>query len=102
MLITFISSLSFANVFRNGEKLTESFLENKKYIKIIEDTNNIRYIMFDSIIYIRLDEDDIKIITKGISDGDGRENDTFCYDTIRWNIVVDDNSNIIISRKNRN
>ena len=101
LFFPFISFFAFSDVFQNGEIITESFLENTKYVKIIEDDSNIRYITYDSIIYIRIDEDDIKFITKGISDGDGKENDDFSFDFSKWNIIVDEKSNLIISQKKK-
>lgn len=83
----------FADTFAGGEKLAENFLSHGSYIKVILDSNNIVYhYKNNSVIDVRIDEDDIKII---YTDGDS------IYELKKYDIVSDSSGNIIISLKQK-
>ncbi len=90
-------NLLFAEVFKNGESYVESFLESQKYIKIIRNKNNIRYIPLDSVSQIDIDEDDFKITTNIINDE--KESEIYNFSIRNWSISNDENCNIIIKQK---
>ena len=85
-----------AEVFNNGEKISETFLSEKKYIKLCKDNDNVYYIPIDSVIYLCLDEDDFRIVTKHNSSG---SDEIITCDIKRWNVTTDEKGNIIITKK---
>ena len=58
-------SFAFADVFPNGEKIVVDFFERGTMIKVIEDSNNIKFIAKSTVSGIEIDEDDIEIATIG-------------------------------------
>lgn len=85
----------FQKFFNNAEQIVDAFLDYGKYVKIIENNNNIDYFPKVSICYISIDEDDIEIATSFNENG-GSNNS---YNIKKWNIESDEKGNIIITRK---
>ena len=98
VLLSFITSSIFCEVFANSEKIVEDFFNKGKYIKIIKNDNNIYYYSKDCIAGISVDEDDIKIASMGYDIWTGHNGDSVNYSTDKWSVSSDDNSNIIITR----
>ena len=92
-------SFAFADVFPNGEKIVVDFFERGTMIKVIEDSNNIKFIAKSTVSGIEIDEDDIEIATIGYNIMNGKNGDSESYSIKKWKIESDDKGNIIISRK---
>ncbi|MBR6079940.1 MAG: hypothetical protein IKP60_07275 [Treponema sp.] len=93
----FISSLSFAEVFKDGDKITEDFFSRGSYIKLVKDSNNISYFSKSAVSGVNIDEDDIEIFTTGGAEYEKAYSHS--YNIKKWNITADSNGNIIITKK---
>lgn len=101
IVFLFVSAFVFGEPFKNGEKIVIDFFEKGQYIKIIKDENNISFIAKSTVSGINIDEDDIEIATIGYNVMTGKNGDSESYNIKRWNIVTDENGNIIISSKSK-
>ena len=95
----FISSLSFAEVFKDGDKITEAFLgwSYGIYIKIVKDSNNISYFPRSAVLGVNIDEYGIEIFTTGGAEYEKAYSHS--YSIKEWNITGDSDGNIIITKK---
>lgn len=93
------SSLCFADVFKDGEKIVDTFFNKGSFIKVVENKNNIDYTNKSLISSIEIDENDIEIATNGYSFMSGKNNDSTSYNVSKWNIENDEYGNIVITRK---
>lgn len=61
LFMLLVTSVAFAEVWKNSEKIIEDFWNKGTVVKVIKDENNITYLSKDFIQYITIDEDDFKL-----------------------------------------
>lgn len=88
----------FAGTFNGGEKIVETFMAKGTYIKIAYNDNNVIYLTKNVTIHI--DEDDIKIGGDSNINLSAKFSDAILtFSVSKYNIGLDENNNLIISKK---
>ena len=98
IILFLASTFAFAEVFKNSEKIVTDFLERGLVIKVIEDSNNIKFITKSTVSGIAIDEDDMKIAFDGYNIISGNYGEYVVFALKRWKIESDENGNIIITK----
>ena len=88
--ILLLSTFAFAKPFDN--EITEKFLQNGTYIKIISDANNMRYIPKCTIVSLKIHNEDLTIYTSGTLDNG---HSAIELDTRHYKITFDEYGNLI-------
>ena len=102
LLLCFLSAISFpsfSSVVAGAEKIIEDFWNKGTYIKIVDNSNNIRYLSKTSVSGIHVDENDYTILFMGFDEWYQSNGSCITCNIKRWSVSSDENCNIIITRK---
>ena len=97
--VLLLSSFAFAKPFDGGEEVVEKFLSKGSYVKVVSK-NEINYYYKQTIASINIDGDKLIFRTVGtVENYSGRDTTEPEFDSKTFNIVTDEEGNIIITSK---